>query len=430
MKKQVFVIGLDDFNKKKLENLPEASNCDFHAALSIEEMREVEDIDINAFIELIDQRIKENGGIDGIVSYFDFPGTTLVPIIAKKHNIPGTSLESVLKCENKYWSRLEQSKVIPDHIPMFKAFDPFDENAFEKIEMITPYWIKPIKSFRSFLAYKINGEEQFYTNMEEVKKHIDHISEPFNVIMKENDIPAEFSEMKETCIAESSLTGHMCTVEGYSYNGNVVVYGLVDSIREEDRSSFGRYEYPSSLPQEIQFRIADIARRVITQIEYDNAPFNMEFFYNQTADEVYMLEINPRISQSHSDIFEKIHGVSHHAIMLSLALGEKPKTLKNQGEFNKAANFMLRTFESGKVIKTPTQSEINILKKFIPGLEIKINVKEGQHLSDLQNQDSYSFELANIFIGARDQRELVDKYNQCVEGLSFEIEYDEATQLY
>lgn len=430
MKKQVFVIGLDDFNRQKLENLPEAKNCDFHAALTIGEMRKVDNIDINAFIELIEKRIEDNGGIDGIVSYFDFPGTTLVPIIAKKHGIPGTSLESVLKCENKYWSRLEQSKVISDHIPMFKAFDPFDENAFEKIEMITPYWTKPIKSFRSFLAYKINGEEQFYNNMEEVRKHIDHISEPFNVIMKDNNIPAEFSEMKETCIAESSLTGHMCTVEGYSHNGKVVVYGIVDSIREEDRSSFGRYEYPSSLPQEIQFRIADITRRVITQIEYDNAPFNMEFFYNQTADEVYMLEINPRISQSHSDIFEKIHGVSHHAIMLSLALGEKPKTLKNQGEFNKAANFMLRTFESGKVLKTPTQNEINILKKFIPGLEININVKEGQHLSELKNQDSYSFELANIFIGARDQRELVEKYHQCVDGLSFEIEYDEATQLY
>ena len=201
----------------------------------------------------------------------------------------------------------------------------------------------------------------------------------------------------------------------------------MDSIREEDRSSFGRYEYPSSLPQEIQFRIADIARRVITQIEYDNAPFNMEFFYNQTADEVYMLDIDLRITQSHSDIFEKIHGVSHHSLMFPLTLGEKPKTLKNQGEFNKAANFMLRTFESGKVIKTPTQSEINILKKFIPGLEIKINVKEGQHLSDLQNQDSYSFELASIFIGALNQRELVDKYKQCVEGLSFEIEYDDAT---
>jgi len=176
--------------------------------------------------------------------------------------------------------------------------------------------------------------------------------------------------------------------------------------------------------------MADIARRVITQIGYDNAPFNMEFFYNQTADEVYMLEVNPRISQSHSDIFEKIHGTSHHSIMLSLALGEKPKTLGFNGEFNKAANFMLRTFESGKIIKAPTESEIKILKKFIPGLEVKINVKEGVHLSELQGQDSYSYELANIFIGARDQRELVDLYHQCVDGLSFEIEYDEATQLY
>jgi hypothetical protein len=38
--------------------------------------------------------------------------------------------------------------------------------------------------------------------------------------------------------------------------------------------------------------------------------------------------------------------------------------------------------------------------------------------------------LANIFIGGRDQRELVKKYNQCLDGLTFDIEYDEQTQLH
>ncbi len=429
-KKQVFVIGLDDFNKTKLENLPIASQCDFLPALHISEMRQVEQLDVEQLMDLCFERIDANGHIDAIVSYFDFPGTTLVPIIAEKYNIPGPTLESVLKCENKFWSRLEQGKVIPEHIPVYRAFDPFDDEAFHKIEMIAPYWIKPIKSFRSFLAFKINGEHQFYESTREIQQHIDFISEPFNKIMRKFDVPQEFSEMKETCIAESLLTGHMCTLEGYAHQGRVVVYGIVDSVREEDRSSFSRYEYPSSLPQEVQFRMADVARRVIHQFGYDNAPFNMEFFYNQTADEVYMLEVNPRISQSHSDLFEKVHGTSHHAIMLALALGEKPKTLQTKGTFNKAANFMLRTFESGKIVKAPTQSEINILKKFIPGLEIKLNVKDGIHLKELQNQDSYSFELANIYLGGRDQSELVDKYNQCLDGLSFEIDYDDAVQLY
>jgi hypothetical protein len=77
----------------------------------------------------------------------------------------------------------------------------------------------------------------------------------------------------------------------------------------------------------------------------------------------------------------------------------------------------------------PGEDEIKILKKFIPGLEIKLRVSNGIHLKDLQGQDSYSFELANIFIGGRDQRELVDKYNQCLDGLTFDIEYDEQMDL-
>ncbi len=428
-KKQVFIIGLDDFNLKKLQNTPEGKDCDFHAALTIDEIRNVEQFNIAELKEKCFKRIDEHGHIDAVASYFDFPGTILTPIIANRYNLPGPTLESVVKCENKYWSRLEQQKVIEDHIPQFSAFDPFDEEAFDKLDMITPYWIKPIKSFRSFLAYRINGEPQFNESVEEIQKHIDYISEPFNQFMRAEGLPSELSEMKESCIAESLLSGHMCTLEGYAYEDSVVSYGIVDSVREDNSSSFARYEYPSVLPQEIQFRMADVTRRVIQQIGLRNSPFNIEFFYNQTANEVYLLEINPRISQAHSDIFEKVHGISHHSIMLNLALGRKPKPLEYKGQFNKAANFMLRTFDNGLVTKAPTPDEIKILKKFIPGLEVKIHVKDGVHLSQLKGQDSYSFELANIFIGGRDQRELVDKYHQCIDGLTFNIEYDEEALL-
>lgn len=429
-KKQVFIIGLDEFNLQKLKNLPEAEYCDFLPALHISEIRDVEAYDIEQLIDLCFQRIDGHGSIDAVASYYDFPGTILVPVIAEKYKIPGPSLESMMKCENKYWSRLEQSKVISEHIPVYKAFDPFDDRAYESLGIIPPFWAKPIKSFRSFLAYRINGEAQFYECMKEVQQHIHFISEPFNEFMRLYSIPEEFASMQETCIAESTIAGHQCTLEGYVYNGRVVAYGLVDSIREADRSSFARYEYPSALPQEIQFRMADVTRRIIRQIGLDNCPFNIEFFYDQTSDEVYLLEINPRISQAHTDIFEKVHGISHHSIMINLAIGHKPKTLGYNGEFNKAANFMLRTFEAGQVNKVPSKEEISILKKFIPGLEIKLRVDAGTHLTDLQGQDSYSYELANIFIGGRDQQDLVEKYDKVVDGLTFDLEYDDKVHLY
>ncbi len=429
-KKQIFVVGLDDFNLEKLKRLPEASDCDFLPAVKYEEMRGLEQFDMKKLIETAFQRIDQHGRIDAVVSYYDFPGTDLVPIIASRYNLTGPSLESVLKCEHKYWSRLEQNKVIPRSVPMFMAFDPFDNQAYQKIEMIPPFWIKPIKSFRSFLAYRINSEYEFNDHMQEVREHIDYMSEPFNYIFKNYQLPEEFAYMKETCIAESPISGHQCTVEGYVFDGEVVVYGIIDSVREEDRSSFARYEYPSSLPQEIQFRMADLARRVITQIGLNNSPFNIEFFYNHTVNQIFLLEINPRISQAHTDIFEKVHGISHHSIMLNIALGRRPKALEYKGKHRIASNFMLRIYESGKVKKVPSQEELDKLKEKYPELTLKLHVTEGMHLSDLQGQDSYSYELGNMFLGARNQEELIQKYDDCMANLTFDVELDEVPQVH
>ena len=428
-KKQVFVVGLDEFNLKKLQRLPEAAECDFLPAIEYQEMRGVQHYDMKALIEKAFQRIDQHGKIDAIVTYYDFPGTNLVPIIADHYKLISPTLESVLKCEHKYWSRLEQNKVIPRSIPMFAAFDPFDDFAYQKIEMIPPFWIKPIKSFRSFLAYKINSEHQFNEYMKEVQEHINYMSEPFNYVFQNYELPQEYASMKETMIAETPITGHQCTVEGYVYDGEVVIYGIVDSVREADRSSFAQYEYPSSLPQEIQFRMADLARRAITQIGLNNSAFNIEFFYNSTVNQIFLLEINPRISQAHTDIFEKVHGVSHHSIMLNLALGRRPKALEYNGHHRIAGNFMLRIYDAGLVTKIPSSQEIQQLQERYPEMSLKLHVKEGMHLTELQGQDSYSYELANLFIGARNQEELIEKYNDCLEHLTFKFEFDELPQV-
>ncbi len=423
-KKNVFVLGLEEFNLAKLNRLPEARECRFLPALKFSEIRGVENISIKELLDLIDERIRDAGSIDAIVSYWDFPGTILVPIVAKKYGLFGPSLESILKCEHKYWSRLEQQKVIPGNIPHFKAFDPFDEDSYEQINFMPPFWIKPIKSFHSFLAYRVNDPSHFSECNREVCEHINYISEPFSYILREYVAAREFGQMKESMIAETMIAGHQCTVEGYSFGNEVVVYGIVDSVREEDRSSFSRYEYPSSLPQEIQFRMVDLARRVIEEIGLENSAFNIEFFYNETANQIYLLEINPRISQAHTDLFEKVHGVSHHQIMLNLALNRRPKSLTYNGDFRVAAHFMLRTFHPGFVLSAPLNQEIEHLKTKYPELEVQVNVKEGMDLNEMgmHHLDSYSFILANVFLGGRNRDELLEKYNDVTDHLNFKVE--------
>ncbi|MDZ7754099.1 MAG: ATP-grasp domain-containing protein [Gammaproteobacteria bacterium] len=424
-KKNVFIIGLDSFNLDKLKRLPQAGECAFHAALDVSDIRNIDAFDVPALIDKATATMEAfDGTVDAVASYWDFPGTLMVAILAERFGVPGPSLAAMFKCEHKYWSRLEQQKAIPANIPPFRAFDPHDDNAYGKLQLMPPFWIKPIKSYRSFLAFEISDEHQFHAVMEICRERQGFIVEPFRELLKAYDMPDEIAGMSETFVAESPIGGAQCTLEGYVHEGNVVVYGVVDSIRTPDSSSFSRYEYPSSLPLEIQHRMIDVARLAVGQIGLDNCPFNVEFFYDQTADKVWLLEINPRVSQAHTDMFEKVVGISHLSVMVDLALGRKPKPLERGGQFNVAAHFMLRTVDSGCVTRIPSDEAIARLAQRQPGTRVKIAVRPGQHLKELQGQDMYSFELAQVFIGGRDQMDLLDKYDEALTALQFDIEKD------
>jgi hypothetical protein len=362
------------------------------------------------------------GSIDGIIAFFDFPVTTILPILCREFGLPGPSLESVLKCEHKYWSRLEQQQVAPNAVPQFFAFDPFDEAFLEKTPLLFPFWIKPAKSFRSYLSYRINEASDFVNAISHMREHIDRIATSFEPLMEGVAIPAEVADRGgRCCIAESPLSGQMCTIEGFVYNGKVTVYGVVDSVREADRSSFSRYEYPSRLPAYVQEIMRDIATRVMTQIGYDSAAFNMEFFYSQTEDRAYILEINPRLSQSHGYLFQQVDGTAHHQVMLDLSLGEKPHLPTGEGPHTHAAKFMLRYHEDGVVTRAPGLEEIEELQKQFPGSMVDVLVAPGQRLSELHNQDSYSFEVADIYLSADSESELLERYARATEILRFEI---------
>ena len=448
MKKNIFVIGLEDFNLQSLKNLPEASGYEFHSLLDFSEIRgnskdlmwtedksprpdiavtdQTENLALDAtkLLALCEQRLENfQGSVDAIIGYYDFPVTIMLPILRKKYNMPGPSLESVLKCEHKYWSRIEQQHIIPHHIPFFQTFDPFNDTEIQNLELVYPFWIKPVKSFRSFLAFRINDGNDLESAIHEIRENITYISKPFTDFLEMATLPKNIKQTENrTCIAESLLSGSQCTLEGYVYDNTVTVYGVVDSIRESDRSSFSRYQYPSQLPEDIQQRMISIAESVLTQKGFNNSPFNMEFFYNQTEGQVYLLEINPRISQSHADLFEKVNGKSHHIVAIETALGQNPEYRLKQGEYEMACKFMLRHFENARIKKTPTAEQLKEVETTIPGTRIEILVKPGIMLSDLSIQDSYSYELADIYIGGEDESAILNKYQLVLEMLHFEFE--------
>ncbi|HSR72041.1 MAG TPA: ATP-grasp domain-containing protein [Kiloniellales bacterium] len=427
MEKNIFLIGLNEFNLGKLNGIRGAENYRYHGVIEPSAVYDTEYFPIEDMLREAREQLRAfDGQIDAIAGYMDFPVSTMLPILCREFGTRTTSLESLLKCEHKYWSRLVQKEVIPDNIPLFTAFDPFDEDPLSKIGeagLGFPFFVKPIKSSGSRLGFRIDSRQDFDHAIARLREDIGLISEPFNVILDHAELPDSVRDVDgRYCMAESIIGGWQCTVEGYVHEGEVVPYGIVDSVRYPGVISFFRYQYPSRLPVRIQRKMKALTRKIMNHIGYDNAAFNIEYFWDEALDEVWLLEINTRISQSHCDLFEKVDGVSHHQVTIDLALGRRPDMPSGEGQFRLAAKFFHRVFfPDAMVRRAPTRQEIDEIEARVPGTIIAPQVTEGMRLSELPEQDSYSYAVAYVWMGARNQSTMLRNYGRVLKRLRFEF---------
>jgi biotin carboxylase len=426
-RKNIFVIGLDEFHERQLESVHHAERYHFHPLLTYEEVVTPERYDMQRLIDNAVQQLESfDGPIDGVIGHWDFPTTSLLPILGRRFDLRTPTLEATLRCEHKYWSRIEQKRVVPEMVPAFDVVDPFDDDAWEKLEVRAPFWIKPVKAFSSYLGFRVDDRNDFEEAMRRTRQGIDLIAEPFDWVLEQagdmGDLPAVSGWH---CIAEGFIGGHQCTLEGYVFEGDAVVYGVIDSIRASNSSSFLRYEYPSELPEGVQERMREATRRIMRAIGYDNGCFNIEFYYDDETDGLKVLEINPRLSKSHCPLFQLVAGASHHEAAIGIAIGRRPEFPRHDGKYRHAAKFMLRRFEDGIVQSLASPEEVQRIEREHPGVLIKLAVDEGQRLSDLrpQDQDSYSYEVGVIFIGSQSLEQLREKYLEVLDALH--LEYDD-----
>lgn len=432
-KKNIFVVGLDEFNLKLLRSVRHSHDYAFRSLLDYSEIAGALRFDMEGLLDKARAQLRAfSGSIDAIVGYWDFPTILMMPILRRELGLRGPTLESVLRCEHKYWARLEQKKVVPDVVPRFALVDPFDERAAEKVELRFPFWIKPVKAHSSLLGYRIRNRRDLDHALSELRNGIYRFAEPMDVIMGYADLPEDIAKVDGSkCIAEEIISaGRQCTLEGYAFAGKAEVYGIVDSIRGPNRSSLERYEYPSSLPVPVQERMKDLAKRVIEFVGLDNSPFNMEFFYEAAGHRLWLLEINARISKSHSPLFDKVEGVPHKEVMIDVALGKRPDYPARQGRFHHAAKFMPRLYgdhERERVVNAPDEGELRAIEARYPGSEIQLHVHKGMRLADLIHRDAYSYELAAIFMGASSRAALMRDFKAIWRAVDLKFASGQAT---
>ncbi len=422
--KDIFLIGLDPFNRQELEDLRHADRYHFHELLSYDEIKGGGRFTFTGALEKAEERLRNFGGApDGIVTFWDFPATSLLAVLTDTHRLPGPTLESTLKCEHKYWSRLEQERAAPEACPAFEALDPFAEDAADGVKIDFPFWIKPVKGTGSYLAYKVSDRAELDKALEQIRGNIERIARPFNHILERADLPEEVRRVDgRHCIVEASMKGSLHTVTGYVHRGEITLYGLVDSLNYPNTSSFLNYEYPSSLPRPIEERMGEISRRVIARLGLDDSPFNIEFFHDPEEDRFGLLEVNPRVSQSHAEIFRQVDGDSDEAIAVQLALGEDPDWSRGEGPAAFGAKFYVRRFRDGFVRAVPSAENLAAVKREFPGVVIEIEAEAGKRLSEDATEDSYSYDLAHLHFGADSREGLHEQFEALRERLEFDIE--------
>ncbi len=421
MMKNVFFIGLDEFNRTKLGSIRGAEDCRFHGLLEPEAFVDADAFPVQELLASAERELERfPGSVDAIIGYMDFPATIMTSILARKRGLRGASLESVLQCEHKYWSRVRQREVIGAHIPRFRVFDPYSDAALRSIDLHYPFWVKPVKSFGSHLGFRINNAEQLRRAAVIIRAGIGRLAEPFNYVLGLANLPEEIAHITgHHCIAEEIVSGRQCTLEGAVFDGKVRVHGVVDSIRDRNRSTFNRYQYPSQIPLRIQQRMHAIVERFLEHIAFDNSCFNAEYLWNPEEDRIWFMETNPRIAQHHSDLFEKVDGATNHQAALDVALNRTPRFPRREGTFGCAAVFFLREFADARVERVPTPEEVRRIEARFPGTLIQIKVRESMRLSELFEQDSYSYVCAMVYMGADNTKQLLANYKRCVSEMNF-----------
>lgn len=420
MKKNIYVFGLLDWQLDELKTIRDADLCRFHSLLTHKELQE-HSAGFDELLARARRQLNEGEKPDAIVCHWDFPSSCLTPILAAEYGLPAPSLEAVLRCEHKYWARVEQQRVAPECVPEFEAIDPFDSKAGDKLSLDFPFWLKPVKGFMSQLGFKVTDREELEEALEKMREDIGELGNIFDECLDHAEIPAELEGIGGNhAIAEGIMSGDQFAYEGYVRSGKVTIHGVLDMMVAGGGKAVTGQRYPADLRKDLVKRANDVGRKILRQVGFNDGCFNVEFLYDEDEDKLWVIEVNTRISQSHCAMFRMVDGRSNHEIAVSVALGDEPSLPEQKGDFEIAAKFYITKEGDAKITREPSEDEMrDISEEF--GAVIQLEAHEGDRLSDLPNQPVYCYNVGYAWLGADTQEALRERFGELIERLPMEF---------
>ena len=354
--------------------------------------------------------------LDAVISSDDYPGSALAAAIAKRLGLPGPDPGVTLICQHKYLARVEQAKLVPDAVPPFTLIDVAAGAPLPQ-DLRFPLFVKPVKSFFSIGAERVDLASALAAVLPRWAS-LDQFFLPLDRMLQRYTGSGIGTKR---LIAEGLLKGEQVTVEGFVHNGKASIMGVVDSVMFPGTLAFARFDYPSSLPDGVQQRMAEIAATLMPGLGFDNGLFNIEMMYDPDADLVSIIEINPRMASQFADLYEKVDGTNSYAVLLDIAQGRAPRFKRRQGRYAFAASIVLRSFEDRLVTALPSAADLDRLARDYPDIRVELHARVGRALSsELQDGRSYRYGIVNL--GGRDRTEVLERFAACRDHLGIVFE--------
>lgn len=361
--------------------------------------------------------------VDGVIGTDDFLGAVLAAAVAERLELPAPSPQSILTCQHKFYSRVAQKASVSVATPDFDLVNTL--NLKDPLCSLTyPFFAKPVRGTLSILAKSVDSTRELrdLTSLSAPDRLLWHLRlRSFNRLLARY---TDFERDADYFLGEEILGGLHVSLEGYCSRGQVHVMGILDSYMYEGTNSFKRFEYPSRLPEAVQERMCEVASTLMSAVGFDDGLFEIEMYYDPTADRISIIEVNPRMCVQFADLFEKVDGTNSYELLLAIATGQEPRMKKGQGKYGAAASFVLRTFSTGRVKRAPSEREIASTKSLFPDARIRLFCSQGDKLSGRLRQlhDVSSIRLAAINLGGSDHNDLMARFRSAMKELPLELE--------
>lgn len=374
--------------------------------------------EFHSFEDIRDQGIKKylltiSRHFDGVASISE--RTSLIAALVESHLFGKNVPDYLIRCQNKYISRLKQREYISNHIPIFCLST--DHKELKNFSF--PVFVKPIHGSLSFCADRVLSMKELDAFIQKNEERVHQHNIPYSLILDESGLEHPFRDTYNDFIVESVLTGKQITVDGYVFENKIVFFGITEATMHSNCISFMRWDYPASLSAIFYKKIYDVVRKLIIGFDLNNTLFNVECMVNEQSGKVNIIEVHSRVSIQFAPLIEKVTGYNSIWAMRDIALGIDPQfEHKNKvGMYKYSSSCVLRKMNDCKVIRVPTSEELSIIEQ---KHDVKITplVYAGRHLSHY-HQDSKTFRYGLISVSGESVDEIAQKFERIKKELSY-----------